>query len=336
MYADRTGGRMFREGADADLQARTRRPAAGPRPTVAPLRTPIAFVLPGGASWGAVQVGMLRALTAAGIRPDLLVATSVGALNAAVFAARSDAAGLDHLSQLWTTASRRQIFPVVPALARRALTRRRPYLFDNDGLRQWIGSHLLFRRLEDSAIPLHVMATDVETRAPVMLSSGDALTALLASSAIPGVFPAVTVDGRPMIDGGVAANHPVPQALALGAATVFALETSGRHPPGTEPIMVRVLDTLDRRFGRPVDPADDGVVLSLDQAGGARIAEPARRPGAEHAGPLEPVVHRLLPPPTVDVNPFGFRHSRRLIDEAEALARAWLAAHLPAGPTPAS
>jgi predicted acylesterase/phospholipase RssA len=137
-----------------------------------------------------------------------------------------------------------------------------------------------------------------------------------------------------MIDGGVAANHPVPQALALGAATVFALETSGRHPPGAEPIMVRVLDTLDRRFGRPIDLADDGV-LSLDEAAGARIAGPATRPGSEPAGAAaEPVVHRLLAPPTVDVNPFGFRHSRRLIDEAEARTHAWLAAHLPPGPAP--
>jgi NTE family protein len=273
---------------------------------------PVAFVLPGGAAWGAVQVGMLAALTDAGIVPDLLVGTSVGALNAAMFAAAPDAAGVADLAATWSSARRHEIFPLNPVRVARALARRQGHLLDNTSLRWWIERHLAFDRLEDAPVPLHVVATDVARTVPVVLSSGDAARALLASCAIPGIFPPVTVDGRRLADGGTTANEPVPQALALGAATVFQLSTFGPRQGPVAPRRARVAEALDRRFGRPPVPA------RLDVR---------RGPGPHQA------VHVLPAPPTADVNPFSFRQTARLIDRAAELTAAWLADRLDA-PSP--
>jgi NTE family protein len=276
---------------------------------------PVAFVLPGGATWGAVQVGMLAALTDAGIVPDLLVGTSVGALNAAMFAAAPDARGVAALGAAWGAARRPEIFPLNPLHLARAVARRQGHLLDNAGLRRWIERHLAFARLEDSPVPVHVMATDVDATAPVMLSAGDAITALLASCAIPGIFPPVTIDGRRLADGGSTANEPVPQALALGAATVFQLSTYGPRQAPVAPRRARVVEVLDRRFGRPPVP----------QTGGAPVPQG--------------VVHVLPAPPTADLNPFSFRQTGRLIDRSAELVSAWLAEGLdgrrPPSPVPA-
>jgi NTE family protein len=294
---------------------------------------PIAFVFPGGAAWGAVQVGVLGALTDAGIVPDLLVGTSVGALNAAMFSAAPTAAGVESLAQLWCAARRRQIFPLSPVGTLRAIVRHQGHLIGNAGLRRWIAAHIAFERIEDAPIPLHVMATDLAAGVPVMLSSGDAVTALTASCAIPGVFPPVRVGDRLFVDGGATADHPIPQALALGAATVFELSTYGRDDAAS-PLRRRLLQAADRRFGRPPDAAD---------ANGTR--PPVGVPGVGHAeagasaGRPDPVVHVLPAPSTVDVNPFSFRRSRHLIDQAAELTAAWLAEHLDrpgAAPAPAT
>lgn len=276
---------------------------------------PVAFVLPGGATWGAVQVGMLRALIEAGIRPDFLVGTSVGALNAAVFAARPDHRGVADLASMWVEARRGQIFPLSPlALARWAAGRQR-HVLDGSGLRRWVRRHVPFERLEEAPVPLHVMATDVEHGGPVMLSSGDAVTALVASCAIPGVFPPVAVGGRLLADGGASADRPVPQAIGLGARTVYQLSTYGRAPDHVRTWRGRALDTLDRRFGRPAGASP----LAPPPAGGAGGGPPGR-------GPAPAMVHVLPAPPTTDLNPFSFRHSRPLMERAAELTAAWLGA----------
>jgi NTE family protein len=269
---------------------------------------PVAFILPGGATWGAVQVGMLGALTDAGIVPDLLVGTSVGALNAAMFSASPDVGGVAALTEAWCSARRSKIFPFRPTRVLRAAVRHQGHLLDSSGLRRWIGDHVPFELLEDAPVPLHVMATDVVALAPVMLSAGDAVTALLASCAIPAVFPPVAVDGRLLADGGTTADHPIPQAVALGAMTVFQLSTFGRRDPHERPLRGRVLDALDRRFGRPPDPAN------------------STEAGLAGATPRH-TVHLLPAPPTTDVNPFSFRQSRELIDRAAELTADWLAGH---------
>src|SRR5688572_8956818 len=105
---------------------------------------------------------MLQALLDRGIRPDLLVGASAGALNAAYVAGRGfDAATLDDLAAVWVGLRRREVFPFSPARQLLALGGARPSLCAPDGLRRLVGQHLSCGRLEDAAIPLHVVATDV-------------------------------------------------------------------------------------------------------------------------------------------------------------------------------
>jgi NTE family protein len=183
-----------------------------------------AFVLSGGGSLGAVQVGMLQALAEHHITPDVLVGASAGALNAAFVAGHGfDATTLQRLADIWTGLRRPDVFPFAPHRQLLALAGARPSLCSPDPLRRLVTTHLACERLEDTALPVHVIATDVLSGTEVVLSRGDATEAVLASAAIPGVFPAVTIDGQALFDGGIADNAPISQAVALGADRVVVL-----------------------------------------------------------------------------------------------------------------
>lgn len=183
-----------------------------------------AFVLSGGGSLGAVQVGMLSALHARGIRPDLLVGTSAGALNAAYLAAHGvDTTTIDDLGRVWRGIRRADVFPVDPMRQLLAMGGRRRSLCSSGPLRRLIERHVPLGRLEDARLPLHVVATDVMSGEEVLLSAGDAPSAVLASAAIPAVFEPVEREGRTLMDGGVADNTAVSQAVALGADRIVVL-----------------------------------------------------------------------------------------------------------------
>jgi len=183
-----------------------------------------AFVLSGGGSLGAVQVGMLQALADRDIAPDLLVGASAGALNAAFVAGHGFSAGtLDQLAAIWSRLRRRDVFPFSPPRQLLALAGARPSLCAPDGIRRLIETHLTYADLEDAEIPVHVVATDVLAGTDVVLSSGDPVPAVLASAAIPAVFPPVPVDDLVLFDGGVANNTPISHAAALGADRIVVL-----------------------------------------------------------------------------------------------------------------
>jgi NTE family protein len=182
-----------------------------------------AFVFAGGGSLGAVQVGMLRTLLAAGVRPDFVVGASVGAINATYFAGAPDAEGVATLGRIWSGLRRSDIFPLTLAGAF-GLLRHPGNLVDPSGLRRLIEANLPCPRLEDAQIPLHIMATDQQGQA-VRLSSGPAVEAILASTAIPGVFPPVHIDGEALMDGAIAANTPMLLAAELGASRIIILPT---------------------------------------------------------------------------------------------------------------
>ena len=182
-----------------------------------------AFVLSGGGSLGAVQVGMLRALTEAGIRPDLLIGTSVGAVNAAFLGSRPDEQGALELADIWHGLQRHHIFPLSPWSSARGLLGRSNHVISNANLRQVLEKHLPYERLDDAAVPVHVMTTELKTGRAVLISSGPAVPALLASTAIPGIFPPVTIGRRDFIDGGVANHAPIAGAIELGATRIFVL-----------------------------------------------------------------------------------------------------------------
>src|SRR5579864_7744640 len=199
---------------------------------IAQLPHPVAFVLGGGGSLGAMQVGMLEALAERGIVPDIVVGTSVGAINGAMVAL--DPQGAAHrLAHMWSQFDSQQVFP--HGLLRSAFGfRTHPtHVYTGDGLAGVLAGsiphHMTF---EDLRIPFSVVATEVATGDPATFTEGPLLPALLASSAIPGIFPPVCIDGRLLYDGGIVANVPVVPAAAGGARSIVILDCLfPGHPP---------------------------------------------------------------------------------------------------------
>ncbi len=153
-------------------------------------RSPIGFVLSGGASLGAIQVGMLRALYERGISPDLIVGTSAGALNGAYIASRAQTVETaDALGEIWRGLRRGQVFPLNPVTGLLGFLGTRDHLVPASGLHRLIRRHVEHERLEDMPVALHLIAVDVVSGEELRLSSGPSVQAVLASASIPAVLP---------------------------------------------------------------------------------------------------------------------------------------------------
>ena len=188
------------------------------------LPRPVAFVLSGGASLGAVQVGMLSALAEAGVRPDLLVGTSVGALHAAVLAEHDDvASATTRLEQVWTGLRTRDVFVGGP-LSQAVHAARHGTLHPSSGLERLVRSALDARDFDELRLPLTVVTADVLTGHVRWLRRGELVPALLAATAIPGVFPQVRVGERTLWDAGSVANVPLRAAISAGAGSIVVLD----------------------------------------------------------------------------------------------------------------
>lgn len=259
-------------------------------------------MLAGGGSLGAVQVGMLKALSERGIVPDFVVGASVGAINAAYYAASPDGAGLQRLERIWLRLRGADVFPFSWLGTVLCLSGRRSFLALPHRLHALIDAELPFRRLEDARLPCHVIATDLLDGSEVILSSGDAIQALLASAAIPAVFPPVTIDGRALMDGGIASNTPIAAAFARGATRMLVLPTGvpcalSSPPRGAIAVGLHALNLLAMRQ----------LLADVD-----RYAERCE---------LQ-VVPPLCPLSTIT---YDFSNTRELIDRAERATRSWLA-----------
>ncbi len=180
-----------------------------------------ALVLCGGGVRGAVEVGFYRALTELGLRFDFIVGTSIGAINGAFIAAGMTPA---ELGQLWTRARLRSFFKPSASLLWRGTYA--DSLFSPRGLRRFLEKHLPVRRFEDLRVPLRITATDLDRGEVVVFGphSGDLLSAVLASCAVPGIYPPVTISGRRLADGGILSNLPLQVAIDAGATRVLAME----------------------------------------------------------------------------------------------------------------
>lgn len=188
----------------------------------------VAFVLSGGASLGATQAGMIRALYERGIRPDMLIGTSAGAINAAFVASRAPTVQTAReLEAVWRRLRRTHVFPANPVTAGLGFLGLSDHSVSAAALRRLVRRHLEIDRLEQAPVALHVVTTDVMTGDEVLLSAGPALDAVLASAAIPGVFPAVPWKSRLLMDGAIVNNTPISHAVALGAEHVFVLAAMG-------------------------------------------------------------------------------------------------------------
>lgn len=188
------------------------------------LPEPVAFVFSGGASLGAIQVGMLQGLAEAGVHADLVVGTSVGSLNGAVLAEHGDpGSAAVALERIWRGLRRRQIFPGGPA-AQAVSVARTGHLHPRDGLERLIRGVVGSRTFDDLSLPLTVVASDVLTGHVRWFRSGELLGPLLAATAIPGVFPPYPIEGHPYWDAGSVANVPLQAAIGAGAASLVILD----------------------------------------------------------------------------------------------------------------
>jgi NTE family protein len=183
-----------------------------------------AFALSGGGARGAAQVGMLRALLERGITPDFIVGVSIGAWNGAWIAHRPEVEWAKRLEDVWRQVTRRSI-DMVWWRAARNMMRRKPSLYEGSGLSRFIARHLQVRDFEDLAMPLHTVAIDLTTGTKAVFSHGPLAPAVLASSAIPGVFPPVSIDGHQHVDGGLVDPTGLDTAIELGARRVYVLDS---------------------------------------------------------------------------------------------------------------
>src|SRR3954468_21886578 len=259
-----------------------------------------AFVLSGGASLGALQVGMLRALYECGITPDLLVGTSVGALNAAFVASRPQSPQTAReLGRVWRSLQREDVFPVSMSALVGGVGGRRDHLVPDRELRRLIRRHIELGDLADAAIPLHLVAFDLFEGREVRLSTGSAVDAIAASASIPGIFPPVAIGEQRLIDGGVVNNTPISHAVELGAERIYVLATHETHS----------------RPARVPTGALDAAIQGLHLLVGCRL-------GADIARYSTEAELILLPAPNSGcVQPTSFEHSHRLIADARAATR---------------
>jgi NTE family protein len=281
---------------------RKNRSGTNAKRVVSPRSNRVAFVLSGGASLGAIQVGMLHALYERDIVPELIVGTSVGALNGAFIAARPQTVEtVDELASIWRGVRRGQIFPLNPLSGLLGFLGSRDHLVPGSGLRRLLGEHTQHQRLQEMPIEFHVVAVDVLTGEELLLSDGPALDAVLASAAIPAVLPPVAWEDRKLMDGGVANNTPISHAVALGAHEIYVLPTGHAC-------------ALDQ----PPSSALGMALHALSLLSHSRLIADIEL-HRDHAKLV------VLPPPCpLAIQPIDFAHADELIDRALSDTRAFL------------
>ncbi|OGO51118.1 MAG: hypothetical protein A2148_07135 [Chloroflexi bacterium RBG_16_68_14] len=184
------------------------------------------LVLSGGGAMGALQAGLLRALIRRGFRPSRIVGTSVGALNGAFLAFYPDEAGVERLVQIWRSLEKERFINFNPVRVAYRLASRQIALFSNEFLQQLIAEHAVEDDFAAARVPLFVTATNLTTGRKHVFSEGSVSQAVLASTAIPGVFEPVEIGGQAYIDGGVTANLDLETAVDQGAREILAIDLS--------------------------------------------------------------------------------------------------------------
>lgn len=232
----------------------------------------IAFVLGGGGRLGACEVGMLRALFEREVVPHLVVGTSIGALNGAAVAAVPTLASVDRLEEVWTTLDKKEIFSGSVLSGASNLVRTRTSLQSNQPLRRLI-EKMLPATFEDLEIPFQCVAASIERAAEHWFKEGPLVDAILASSAVPGILPAVKLDGEHFIDGGIVNSIPIGRAVELGATEIFVLHVGRIERPLSAPKnpwqvgMVSFEVARRHRFARDMASLPEGVTAHVLPSG---------------------------------------------------------------------
>jgi NTE family protein len=265
----------------------------------------VAFALSGGANLGPMQAGAVAGLLEADIVPDLLVGSSVGSLNAAFLACRPGRQGVSALREAWIRLRRRDAFRFNFLRAFFGFLGMEDHLVAVDRMRALIRQWIPIERIEDAPLPFAVVVTDALSGEPVVLDQGDPAPALLASAAIPGIFPPVRIGDRWFVDGSLSAGCPVLQAQDLGADVVYRIATGTaprlRPPRGAVAMAMHSVALLTGKASA------DHLALARARAaanGGQVIVVPAAQPTAP--------------------GPFDFRRSGELFDAAYRHTVTWL------------
>lgn len=265
----------------------------------------MAFALSGGGNLGPLQAGTLLALLESGVEPDLLVGSSVGALNAAFLACHPGVPGAQLLVDSWGLLRRKEAVQLNPFWALAGFLGFRDHLLSPTRLRRLVRRWIDTTLIQDAKVPLAVTATDALTGECVVLSTGDLVEAVAASAAIPGLFPAVRLGGRWLVDGSLSANRPVLQAQALGADDVYVITTATapriRPPRGAVAMAMNSMSLVTTRMG--LAELAEAVQHAEEHGGRVRVV-----PSAEPHAP----------------GPFEYRRGAELAEAAYRCTRAWL------------
>ena len=258
-----------------------------------------AFVFSGGANMGCMQVGMLLALFEHNITPDLVVGTSVGALNSAAVATNPTIEGVSDLAHLWRSLTSADIFPGGNLSRAWNIAKRDTFLVDNVGLARVIERATSIREIEDLQLPIRIVACDLATGEEIVFCRGPLKNVLLASAALPGVFPPIMLDGRMLVDGGVVDAVPIWHALSDDIDEIYVLNASGG---GSLKNLRSPLDVMTRAFAISRN-------LRFD---------------VELRNASHNIDIHLLPRPSDKREMYDFNDSARLLDEAYKLTYAYL------------
>jgi NTE family protein len=262
-----------------------------------------AFVFAGGGSFGAIQVGMLHSLIAHGIEADMVVGSSVGALNGAFYAGDPTLKGIERLGEIWRGLKRQDVFPMSWWTLLSFLWRR-DFLISHDGIRKLIDDHIPYRNLQDARIPVHIVTTDIISGDSIVLSEGSISQAIVASTAIPGAFAPIHYKDYYLADGAISSNTPIQVAVQKGAKRLIILPTGHACATQAPPVgaVANALHALTLLIARQL-------VSELESLG----------PDIEYfvVPPLCPLVG----------SPYDFSRTADHIERAIQTTNAWLAEH---------
>ena len=272
----------------------------------------VAFVLGGGGQLGAHEVGMLRALIEADVVPDMVLGTSIGAINGAAVATEPSIDAIERLTEVWCKIDERDAFAGSILTRVATLARSGTHLHDNRPLRTMLEESLPVGRIEDLRVEFQCVAASIETASEHWFTEGPLVDAVMASSAVPGILPPYEIDGRHYLDGGIVNSIPVGRAVELGAETIFVLHV-GR---------------LDRPLESPRWPWEVALVSF-------EIARRHRFLGDLAALPDHVTAHvmptgQASPPRYNDLSQLRYRDTSRIrqrIDDAHAASARYLAEH---------
>ena len=253
-------------------------------------------MLSGGGNLGAIQVGMLRALVEHEIVPDVVLGCSVGALNGAGFALEPNAVGVERLVQHWQNTTSYELMPSSRIPSALQLLRKGASLHSNEGLRRGIERLLgRGRQFDEMQLPFQCVATHADRAVERWFDEGDVTEAILASAALPAVYPPVIIDGERYVDGGVVDNVPIARAVELGCREIYVLHVG---PHGRPDVEIR----------RPLD----GALLAYWIARNSRFAR--------DLASLPPRVEAIVLPPGArpDIRYDDFSQTRELVEQGYA------------------